>query len=61
LGRSAGRRLGMIKPATTKRKHILETSQAVFEEGALRQVIAEAQDGFVVLRLRGLKTSFPLP
>lgn len=39
----------------------LETSQAVFEDGALRQVIAEMQDGFVVLHLRGLKTSFAIP
>lgn len=45
----------------TKRRFALETSQAVFEGGALRQVIAEAQDGFVVLRLRGLKTSFAVP
>jgi hypothetical protein len=48
----------MAKVPGIKCKFSLKTSQAVFEAGALRQVIAEVQDGFVVLRLRGLSTSF---
>lgn len=43
------------------RRFLLETSQAIYEKGALRQVIVEAQDGFAVLRLRGSKTSFAIP
>jgi hypothetical protein len=44
----------MAKVPGIKCKFSLKTSQAVFEAGALRQVIAEVQDGFVVLRLLGL-------
>jgi hypothetical protein len=51
----------MAKVPGIKCKFSLKTSQAVFEAGALRQVIAEVQDGFVVLRLRGLSTSFAIP
>jgi hypothetical protein len=43
------------------RRFLLETSQAVFEDGGLRQVIVEAQDGYAVLRLRGLKNGFAVP
>jgi hypothetical protein len=51
----------VAKAKQSQRRFLLETSQAVFEGGALRQVIAEAQDGFIVLRLRGLKTGFAVP
>ncbi len=44
-----------------KRRFFLQTSQAVFEGGALRQVVVEAQDGFAVLRLKGLDVSYPIP
>jgi hypothetical protein len=47
----------MAKVPGIKCKFSLKTSQAVFEAGALRQVIAEVQDGFVVLRLRGLSNA----
>ena len=30
------------------RRFLLATSQAVYEEGALRQVVVEAQDGFAI-------------
>lgn len=47
-----------VQPA---RRFFLQTSQAVFEKGALRQVTVEAQDGFAVLRLKGLPESYPVP
>jgi hypothetical protein len=43
-----------------KPRFFLPTSQAVFEDGALRQVTVEAQDGYAVLRLKGLKEEFPI-
>lgn len=51
----------MKKAIEPKRRFLLETSQAVCEKGSPRQVIIEAHDGFAVLHLRGLKTSFPIP
>lgn len=51
----------MAKATQSRRRFLLETSQAVSEGGALRQVIAEAHDGYVVLRLRGLKVQFSVP
>lgn len=39
----------------------LETSQVVSEGGALRPVLIEVQDGFVLLRLRGQKASYAVP
>lgn len=44
----------MAKP----RRQLIATSQAVFEDGALQQVIAEVQEGFVVLRLKGAARGF---
>jgi hypothetical protein len=49
------------KRVQPRQRFLLETSQAVFEEGALRQVTVEAQDGYVVLRLRGLESGFAVP
>ncbi|UWZ84631.1 hypothetical protein [Occallatibacter riparius] len=51
----------MAKSTEPKRRFLLQTSQAVFEEGALRQVTVEAYDGFAVVRLKGLPGAFPLP
>ena len=51
----------MTRYTQPRRRFLLETSQAVFEAGALRQVIAEAKDGYVVLRLKGLKSGFAVP
>jgi hypothetical protein len=45
----------VIQRFQPKRRFLLQTSQAVFESGALRQVVVEAQDGFAVLRLKGLE------
>ena len=51
----------MAKPSPTRRRFLLETSQVVFEAGALRQVIVEAQDGYVVLRLKGRREALSVP
>lgn len=51
----------MAKPPQSQRRLILKTSQAVFEKGALRQVIAEVHDGFIVLHLGGQEVSYPVP
>lgn len=51
----------MAKPSRTRQHFVLETSQAIFEKGALRQVVVEAQEGFAVLRLRGPKQGFAAP
>ena len=51
----------MAKLPQSRRRFTFETSQAVFEKGALRQVVVEAQDGFVVLRLKGMKQGFAVP
>ena len=45
----------------TPRRFLLATSQAVYEKGALRQVVVEAQDGFAVLRLKGSTASYAIP
>jgi hypothetical protein len=49
------------KRTQPRRRFFLQTSQAVFEKGALRQVTIEAQDGYAVLRLKGMEGSFPIP
>ncbi len=49
------------KSSASRRRFLLETSQVVFESASLRQVLAEVQEGFVVLRLRGLKSCYPVP
>lgn len=51
----------MAARTQSPRRFQLQTSQAVYEDGALRQVVVEAQDGYAVLRLRGLKKSFAIP
>lgn len=51
----------MAKLTQSRQRFRIETSQAVFESGSLRQVIVEAQSGFVVLRLKGLKDGFAVP
>lgn len=51
----------MRKGYLPKPRFVLETSQAVFEGGAMRQVMVEAQDGFAVLRLKGLGESYDVP
>jgi hypothetical protein len=51
----------MPKRFQPAQRFFLQTSQAVFEKGALRQVTVEAQDGFAVLRLKGLAESYPVP
>jgi hypothetical protein len=51
----------MANRLSPPQRFFLQTSQAVFEKGALRQVIVEAQDGFAVLRLKGLPESYPVP
>lgn len=43
------------------RRFVLQTSQAICEQRALRQVIVEAYDAFAVLRLKGLQPAFPIP
>jgi len=39
----------------------LQTSQAVFEDGAMRQVMVEARDGYATLRLKGSDKSYTIP
>lgn len=51
----------MAKSVQPKRRFLLQTSQAVFESGALRQVTVEAHDGFAVLRLKGAAEAYPVP
>lgn len=51
----------MAKPPQSQRRLVLKTSQAIFEKGALRQVIAEVYDGFLVLHLGGQEASYPVP
>ncbi len=51
----------MAKRVQPRQRFFLETSQAVFEAGALRQVTVEAQDGYAVMRLKGLKLEFVVP
>ncbi len=51
----------MARSLEPRRRFLLATSQAVCEEGALRQVIVEASDGFALLRLKGLKEAFAVP
>jgi hypothetical protein len=45
----------VTKPVQSRPRLLLDTSQFVFEEGMARQVIAEAHDGFMIVRLCGLK------
>jgi hypothetical protein len=49
------------KRTQPRRRFFLQTSQAVYEEGAVRQVTVEAQDGYAVLRLKGMEDSYPIP
>lgn len=51
----------MASRSQAPRRFLLPTSQAVYEKGALRQVIVEAQDGFAVLRLKGSAASYAIP
>jgi hypothetical protein len=51
----------MARGTQSPQRLLLQTSQAVFEKGALRQVIVEVRDGYAVLRLRGMKDGLPIP
>lgn len=45
----------------SKPRFILQSSQAVFERGAMRRLTIEAHDNFAVVKLRGLKNDFSVP
>jgi hypothetical protein len=44
-----------------QRRFLLQSTQAVFERGAVRPLIVEAHDSFVVLRLKGMQNDYSVP
>lgn len=50
----------MTRLEQRKTKLVFETSDRVRERGAWRQVVVEAKPGYALLRLKGLRTAFPL-
>lgn len=45
----------------SQRRFLLQSSQAVFERGAMRRIIVHAHDNFVVLRLKGMENDYSIP
>jgi hypothetical protein len=45
----------------SQQRFLLQSSQAVFERGAIRRIVVEAHDNFAVLRLKGLKNDYAIP
>jgi hypothetical protein len=44
-----------------QKRFLLQSTQSVFERGALRPLIVEAHDSFVVLKLKGMQNDYAVP